>query len=160
MDTVNRNLDALHSYMALRKKILGLDELRMYDLNVPLADEPDDPIPYKEGVRMVTEGLAPLGPAYGQALREGFSSRWVDVYENQGKRKGAYSWGSYGTHPYVLLNYNGTLRDVFTIAHEMGHSLHTWFSHRGQPKVYADYTIFSGRGGLHHKRGGASRVPS
>lgn len=142
VDTVNRNLDALHSYMALRKKILGLDELRMYDLNVPLADEPDDPIPYKEGVRMVTEGLAPLGPAYGQALREGFSSRWVDVYENQGKRKGAYSWGSYGTHPYVLLNYNGTLRDVFTIAHEMGHSLHTWFSHRTQPKVYADYTIF------------------
>lgn len=142
VDAVNKNLDALHGYMALRKKALGLDELHMYDLNAPLADEPDDPIPYEEGVRMVTEGMAPLGPVYGRALQEGFSSRWVDVHENQGKRKGAYSWGSYGTHPYVLLNYNGTLRDVFTIAHEMGHSLHTWFSHRAQPKVYADYTIF------------------
>ena len=142
VDTVNRNLDAFHDYMALRKKALGLDELRMYDLNVPLADEPDAPIPYEEGVEMVVQSLAPLGPEYSRALKEGFSSRWIDVYENQGKRKGAYSWGSYGTHPYVLLNYNGTLRDVFTIAHEMGHSLHTWFSHRTQPKVYADYTIF------------------
>ncbi|MGI6253477.1 MAG: oligoendopeptidase F [Aminivibrio sp.] len=142
VDTVNSNLEALHDYMTLRKKALALDELRMFDLNVPLADEPDDPIPYEDGVDMVTQALAPLGPEYGRGLKEGFSSRWIDVYENRGKRKGAYSWGSYGTHPYVLLNYNGTLRDVFTIAHEMGHSLHTWFSHRTQPKVYADYTIF------------------
>ena len=142
METVNANLDALHGYMKLRKKALGLGELHMYDLNVPLAEEPDASIPYSRAMEMVAEGLAPLGEEYLNVLREGFSSRWVDVYENQGKRKGAYSWGSYGTHPYVLLNYNGTLRDVFTIAHEMGHSLHTWFSHRNQPQVYADYTIF------------------
>ncbi|MDK2957959.1 MAG: oligoendopeptidase [Synergistaceae bacterium] len=142
VDTVNRNLDALHGYMALRKKTLGLEELRMYDLNVPLADEPETRIPYGKAVEMVTEGLAPLGTEYLDVLKKGFSSRWIDVYENQGKRKGAYSWGSYGTHPYILLNYNGTLRDVFTIAHEAGHSLHTWFSHAGQPQVYADYTIF------------------
>ena len=142
VDTVNRNLDALHGYMALRKKALGLEELRMYDLNVPLADEPETRIPYGKAVEMVTDGLAPLGREYLDVLKKGFSSRWIDVYENQGKRKGAYSWGSYGTHPYILLNYNGTLRDVFTIAHEAGHSLHTWFSHTGQPQVYADYTIF------------------
>lgn len=142
VDTVNRNLDALHGYMALRKKALGLEELRMYDLNVPLADEPETRIPYGKAVEMVMEGLAPLGTEYVDVLKKGFSSRWIDVYENQGKRKGAYSWGSYGTHPYILLNYNGTLRDVFTIAHEAGHSLHTWFSHAGQPQVYADYTIF------------------
>jgi oligoendopeptidase F len=142
VDTVNRNLDALHGYMALRKKALGLEELRMYDLNVPLADEPETRIPYGKAVEMVTDGLAPLGREYLDVLKKGFSSRWIDVFENQGKRKGAYSWGSYGTHPYMLLNYNGTLRDVFTIAHEAGHSLHTWFSHAGQPQVYADYTIF------------------
>lgn len=142
VDTVNRNLDALHGYMALRKKALGLEELRMYDLNVPLADEPETRIPYGKAVEMVTEGLASLGEEYLDVLKKGLSSRWIDVYENQGKRKGAYSWGSYGTHPYILLNYNGTLRDVFTIAHEAGHSLHTWFSHAGQPQVYADYTIF------------------
>jgi oligoendopeptidase F len=142
VEAVNANLDALHGYMKVRKKALGLSELHMYDLNVPLADEPDAPIPYSRAREMVEEGLAPLGDEYLNVLREGFSSRWVDVYENQGKRKGAYSWGSYGTHPYVLLNYNRTLRDVFTIAHEMGHSLHTWFSHRNQPQVYADYTIF------------------
>ena len=142
IDTVNDSLDALHGYMTLRKRALSLLELHMYDLNVPLADEPDDPIPYGDAVGMVTEALAPLGTEYGKVLREGFESRWIDVYENQGKRKGGYSWGCYGVHPYVLLNYGGTLRDVFTIAHEMGHSLHTWYSNKSQPQVYADYTIF------------------
>ena len=142
VDTVNENLDALHGYMALRKKALHLEELHMYDLNVPLAEEPEAKIPYGRAVEMVCDGMAPLGEEYGRELRTGFETRWVDVFENQGKRKGAYSWGSYGTHPYILLNYNGTLRDVFTIAHEMGHSLHTRFSHRGQPQVYSDYTIF------------------
>ena len=142
VDMLNRKLNALHGYMALRKKALGLETLRMYDLNVPLADEPETRIPYGKAVEMVTEGLSPLGEEYCGVLKSGLSSRWIDVYENQGKRKGAYSWGSYGTHPYILLNYNGTLRDVFTIAHEVGHSLHTWFSHARQPQVYADYTIF------------------
>ncbi len=139
---VHDNLDALHDYMKLRKSLLGCGELHMYDLNVPLAEELGGSIPYEEAVDMVLEGLAPLGEEYGQALRHGFQSGWIDVYETRGKRKGAYSWGSYGTHPYVLLNYNGTLRDVFTIAHEMGHALHTWFSRKSQPQVYADYTIF------------------
>jgi len=142
IDTVNDSLDALHDYMKLRKRALELVDLRMYDLNVPLADEPDDPIPYADAAGMVAEALAPLGTEYGDLLREGFESRWIDVYENQGKRKGGYSWGCYGVHPYVLLNYGGTLRDVFTLAHEMGHSLHTWYSHKNQPQVYSDYTIF------------------
>lgn len=142
VDKVNDNLGVLHGYMALRKKALRLEELHMYDLNVPLAEEPEEKIPYENAVGMVCEGLAPLGEEYGCELRKGFETRWVDVFENQGKRKGAYSWGSYGTHPYILLNYNGTLRDVFTIAHEMGHSLHTRFSHMNQPQVYSDYTIF------------------
>jgi oligoendopeptidase F len=127
--------------MALRKQALGLAELHMYDLNVPLSEEPLSDVPYEEALEMIAEALAPLGPDYAADLKRGFSERWIDVYENQGKKKGAYSWGSYGTRPYVLLNYNGTLRDVFTIAHEMGHSLHSWYAHKTQPQVYADYTI-------------------
>jgi oligoendopeptidase F len=137
----NERAPLLHGYMALRKRALGLDGLRFYDLNVPLSDEPLTDVPYEEALELVAEALLPLGPEYAADLRRGFSERWIDVYENQGKRKGAYSWGSYGTRPYVLLNYNGTLRDVFTIAHEMGHSLHSWYSHAAQPQVYADYTI-------------------
>jgi oligoendopeptidase F len=139
--TANEHAPLLHEYMDLRRRILGLDELRFYDLNVPLSDEPVTDVPYEEALDIVAEALRPLGPEYAADLKRGFSERWIDVYENQGKRKGAYSWGSYGTRPYVLLNYNGTLRDVFTIAHEMGHSLHSWYSHAAQPQVYADYTI-------------------
>ena len=139
--TANEHLALLHEYMALRKRALGLDELHLYDLNVALSDEPLSDVPYEEALDMVASALAPLGSSYVADLRRGFSERWIDVYENQGKRKGAYSWGSYGTRPYVLLNYNGTLRDVFTLAHEMGHSLHSWYSHGEQPQVYADYTI-------------------
>jgi oligoendopeptidase F len=141
VDTANVHAPLLHEYMALRKRVLGLDELRFYDLNVPLSEEPLTHIPYEEALEKVAEALAPLGQDYSIVLRRGFVERWIDVYENQGKRKGAYSWGSYGTRPYVLLNYNGTLRDVFTIAHEMGHSLHSWYSREAQPQVYADYTI-------------------
>ena len=139
--TANEHAPLLHEYMTLRRRALGLNELRFYDLNVPLSDEPLTDVPYEEAVGIVTEALRPLGPDYAAALNRGFSERWIDVYENQGKRKGAYSWGSYGTRPYVLLNYNGTLRDVFTIAHEMGHSLHSRYAHAAQPQVYADYTI-------------------
>ena len=139
--TANRHAPLLHDYMALRKRALKLDEVHMYDLNVPLSDEPLTDVSYEDAFEMVTEALAPLGTDYVNNLKRGFSERWIDVCENQGKRKGAYSWGSYGTRPYVLLNYNGTLRDVFTIAHEMGHSLHSWYAHAAQPQVYADYTI-------------------
>jgi oligoendopeptidase F len=139
--TANAYAPLLHEYMALRKRALGLDELHFYDLNVPLSEEPLTDVPYEDALEMVAEALLPLGSDYAADLRRGFTERWIDVYENQGKKKGAYSWGSYGTRPYVLLNYNGTLRDVFTIAHEMGHSLHSWYSHKTQPQVYADYTI-------------------
>jgi oligoendopeptidase F len=139
--TANDRAFLLHAYMTLRKRALGLDELHFYDLNAPLSDEPLTDVPYEDALEMVTGALAPLGKDYARNLKRGFSERWIDVYENQGKKKGAYSWGSYGTRPYVLLNYNGTLRDVFTIAHEMGHSLHSWYSHETQPQVYADYTI-------------------
>jgi oligoendopeptidase F len=141
VDTAGRWAPLLHEVVALRKRVLGLDSLHFYDLNVPLSEEPLTDVPYEDALEMVAEALAPLGPDYVSNLKRGFSERWIDVYENQGKRKGAYSWGSYGTRPYVLLNYNGTLRDVFTIAHEMGHSLHSWYSHGTQPQVYADYTI-------------------
>ena len=114
----------------------------MYDLYVPLANEIKKNITYEEALAMVVKGLEPLGEEYISVLKHGFEAGWIDVYENQGKRKGAYSWGSYGTHPYVLLNYNGTIQDVFTIAHEMGHAIHTWYSHGHQPFIYADYTIF------------------
>jgi oligoendopeptidase F len=139
--TANDSLPLLHEYMALRKRALELDELHLYDLNVPLSEEPMTDVPYDDALEMIEAALVPLGADYVADLKRGFSDRWIDVYENQGKRKGAYSWGSYGTRPYVLLNYNGTLRDVFTIAHEMGHSLHSWYSHENQPQAYADYTI-------------------
>ncbi|MDR1375873.1 MAG: oligoendopeptidase F [Synergistaceae bacterium] len=141
VQTAGAHVSLQHEYMALRKRSLGLTELHMYDLNAPLSEEPLSDVPYEEALEMVAEALAPLGPDYAAGLKRGFSERWIDVYENQGKKKGAYSWGSYGTRPYVLLNYNGTLRDVFTIAHEMGHSLHSWYARKAQPQVYADYTI-------------------
>ncbi|WP_286934478.1 MULTISPECIES: oligoendopeptidase F [Aminobacterium] len=142
VDTVRDNLEPLHEYVQLRKEVLALPELAMCDLYVPLVDEPQKEISYEDACNVVLDGLRPLGEEYVSILKEGFLSGWIDVYENEGKRKGAYSWGSYGTHPYVLLNYNGTIHDMFTIAHEMGHAIHTWYSHKHQPYVYADYTIF------------------
>ena len=142
VDTVRDNLEPLHEYVQLRKEVLALPELAMCDLYVPLVDEPQKEISYEKACNVVLDGLRPLGEEYVSILKEGFLSGWIDVYENEGKRKGAYSWGSYGTHPYVLLNYNGTIHDIFTIAHEMGHAIHTWYSHKHQPYVYADYTIF------------------
>ena len=139
--TAARFAPLMHRCAALRRRALGLDELHYYDLNVPLSDEPLTDIPYEEACDLAIQALEPLGADYIASLKRGFAERWIDVRENQGKRKGAYSWGSYGTNPYVLLNYNGTLRDVFTLVHEMGHSLHSWYSHASQPQVYADYTI-------------------
>ncbi|HEY8343384.1 MAG TPA: oligoendopeptidase F, partial [Calditerricola sp.] len=141
IDTVRRHLPLLHRYLALRKKALGLDELHMYDLYVPLA-RLKRTVPYEKAAELVTRALAVLGDDYVRVLKEAFASRWIDVYENRGKRSGAYSWGAYGTHPYVLLNYQGTLHDVFTLAHEMGHALHSHYSWTHQPYVYAHYRIF------------------
>ena len=142
LDAVHENLPLLHRYMKVRKDVLGLDELHMYDLYVPMVSEFDRSYSYEEAKQMVLEGLKPLGEAYGKVLCEGFEKRWVDVYENEGKRSGAYSWGAYGTHPYVLMNFHGTLNDVFTLAHEMGHSMHSYYSDSAQPYVYAGYKIF------------------
>ena len=140
--TVRQGLPLLHRYVGLRKRELGLDEIHMYDLYVPMVEKEKGRYSYEEAKAMVLEGLKPLGEEYGNLLREGFENRWVDVYENEGKRSGAYSWGVYGVHPYVLMNFNGTLNDVFTLAHEMGHSIHTYYSNQAQPYVYAGYKIF------------------
>ncbi|NNG65901.1 oligoendopeptidase F [Caldanaerobacter subterraneus] len=142
IETVHSRLDVLHRYVRLKKKLLKLDELHMYDLYVPLIQEYDKEFTYEEAIELVLEGLKPLGEEYIDLLKKGFESRWVDVYENRGKTSGAYSWGAYGTHPYVLLNFQGKLNDVFTIGHEMGHSLHTYYSNATQPYVYAGYKIF------------------
>ena len=140
--TVRQGLPLLHRYVGLRKRELGLDEIHMYDLYVPMVEKEKGRYSYEEAKAMVLEGLKPLGEEYGNLLRKGFVNRWVDVYENEGKRSGAYSWGVYGVHPYVLMNFNGTLNDVFTLAHEMGHSIHTYYSNQAQPYVYAGYKIF------------------
>lgn len=142
IESVHNYLPAMYRYVQLRKKILGVEELHMYDVHVPIVERVDIKIPFSEAKQMVKEGLRPLGSDYLQLLEKGFNERWIDVYENQGKRTGAYSWGAYGTHPYVLLNYNSTLNHVFTLAHEMGHALHSYYSDEAQPFVYAGYKIF------------------
>ncbi|MFH1068026.1 MAG: M3 family oligoendopeptidase, partial [Candidatus Glassbacteria bacterium] len=140
--SIGNNLAPLHRYVALRKKVLGLDEVHPYDLYTPLFQEVSREYEYDTAVKLVLEALEPMGETYVQAARQGFESHWVDVYETRGKRSGGYSWGGYGTHPYILLNYNGTLGEVFTVAHEMGHALHSHFTWSTQPPVYGDYTIF------------------
>ncbi|WP_288215954.1 M3 family oligoendopeptidase [uncultured Clostridium sp.] len=142
VQTVRENLHLLHRYTGIRKRVLGVDELHMYDLYVPMVAAVDRHYTFDEAKEIVKKGLEPLGSEYLQLLQEGFDNRWIDVYENEGKRSGAYSWGAYGSHPYVLLNFHGTLNDVFTLAHEMGHSLHSWYSDHNQPFTYAGYKIF------------------
>lgn len=143
IQTVRCNLGSMHRYAALRKKLLGLDELHMYDLYAPMVKDIKWEVPFPEAVEMVKEGLSPLGAAYGEIMSQGFNEGWTDVYENKGKTSGAYSWGPYGVHPYILLNYQGNLSNVFTIAHEMGHAMHSYFAGAEQPYLYAHYTIFT-----------------
>ncbi len=142
LTTVNRNLPLLHRYMGLRKRLLGLEELHMYDLYTPLVQEVSRRIEYPEARELVTAALAPLGAEYQQAVQMVFESRWIDVYENEGKTSGAYSGGSYATPPFVLMNYDNNLNSVFTLAHELGHSLHSHYTRRHQPHVYGYYTLF------------------
>lgn len=139
---VNDSLPSMHRYIALRKKMLGLEEQHMYDIYAPLVGDAELKLPYEKACDLVIEGLAPLGKEYQALLRKGFDEGWVDVCETAGKRSGAYSTGIYGIHPFALLNYQQTTHDVFTIAHEMGHSLHTYFSNTNQPYAKADYRIF------------------
>ena len=142
IQTVHDNLDAMHRYVRLRKKLLGVDKLHYYDLYTPIVADEDASIPFEKAKDMAREALKPLGEDYLKILNEGFDNRWIDVYENQGKRSGAYSAGVYGVHPYVLLNYTDTLDDVFTLVHEMGHALHSYLSNHTQSVTYAGYKIF------------------
>ena len=142
IETVHKHLPALHKYLKDRKNILNVDKLHMYDIYVPLVQGVEKEYSFEEAKEIVADALQPMGDEYVSILKEGMNSRWIDVYENRNKRSGAYSWGAYGTHPYVLLNYHGKLNDVFTLAHEMGHSMHTYFSNKNQPITYAGYKIF------------------
>ena len=128
-------------YHRLRRRVLGLDEYFLYDGLISLVDH-DVRYKYEEVLDSIIDSVRPLGDDYRRRVRQAFDGRWIDVYENQGKRSGAYSAPVYGAHPYMLLNYNDTLDDVFTLAHEMGHSIHTLLSHETQPFVYSGYTIF------------------
>ena len=141
IEAVHQNLDKMHRYVRLRKKLLGVEELHFYDIYTPLVQELDKKIPYSEAKQVVYDALRPLGEDYRKILKEGFENRWIDVYENKGKRSGAYSAGT-PVHPFVLLNYTGTLDSEFTLAHEMGHALHSYLSYRHQNPIDADYVIF------------------
>jgi oligoendopeptidase F len=142
ISTVHQYLPVLHRYLDIRKRVLGLDELHMYDLYVPLVPAAHKEIPYTEAIETVKAGLIPLGEEYIQILAEGVKARWIDVAENEGKTSGAYSGGTYDTHPFILLNYTDSLDSMFTLAHELGHSLHSYFTQSHQPYIYSQYTIF------------------
>jgi oligoendopeptidase F len=140
--TIRQHLPKLHRYMEIRRRKLGIDQVHIYDTFVPLVDAEAPKIGYDDAVAKIIEGLAPMGDEYLDPMSKGFASRWIDVHETQGKRSGAYSMGIYAVHPYILLNYNDTYNEMFTVAHEMGHSMHSWFTQHNQPPVYGDYPIF------------------
>ncbi len=142
IEAVHGALPVMHDYISTRKQVLGFEEQHIYDVYVPLVEDCDIKLPFEEAYQLVIEGLAPLGKDYQDILRKGRTERWIDVHENEGKRSGAYSAGVYDTHPYVLLNYQETTNDIFTIAHEMGHAIHTYKANAAQPYAKADYTIF------------------
>ena len=142
VSAVDTYAPVMHRYMEVRKKTLGLDEMHMYDLPIPLVEDAELRLSFEDAFELVLKGLSPLGEEYNALLRKGRDERWIDVCETEGKRGGAYSIGIYGNHPYVLLNYQQTTHDVFTIAHEMGHALHSYFSNANQPYAKADYKIF------------------
>jgi len=142
VNTINEHLPLLHRYIKLRKKVLGLDELHMYDLFTPLVPDVKMEVTYEEAKDIILKGLAPLGEDYLNVLKEGFENRWVDVHENKGKRSGAYSSGSYGTNPYILMNWQDNVNNLFTLAHEFGHSVHSYYTRKTQPFPYGDYSIF------------------
>ena len=141
IEAVHKNVDKMHRYVRLRKKLLGVDELHFYDIYTPLVPDADAKIPFAQAKQTVYDAMAPLGEDYRKVLKEGFDNRWIDVYQNEGKRSGAYSAGA-PNHPYVLLNYSGTLDSQFTLAHEMGHALHSYHSHKYQNPIDSGYVIF------------------
>lgn len=141
--TVHANLGPLHRYVALKRKALGVDEMHMYDLYTPLVRDVKLTYEYDEALKVVRAALAPLGTEYEEILDKSFTSGWIDVYENKGKQTGAYSWGVYGAHPFVLLNYHNRYDDVSTIAHELGHAIHSYYSQKSQPYATSHYTTFT-----------------
>ena len=141
IEAVHQNLPKMHRYVSLRKKLLGVEELHFYDVYASLMPDANQHIPYAQAKQTIYDALHPLGDEYRAILKEGFENRWVDVYENEGKRSGAYSAGA-AVHPYVLMNYSGTLDSQFTLAHEMGHALHSYYSNKHQNPIDADYVIF------------------
>lgn len=142
IDTIRKHLPLMHHYVSLRKNLLGVDELHMYDLYVPIVGDMNKKISFEQAKEMVKEALKPMGEEYLSVLQEGFDHRWIDIYENQGKRSGAYSFGCYDSNPYVLLNYDHSLKSVFTLAHEMGHSIHSYYSKKNQNYIDSCYRLF------------------
>jgi oligoendopeptidase F len=142
VETVSEYIPLLHRYLKLRKRILQLDQLHMYDLYVPIVEETREEISYQQACVTVATALAPLGENYITILKQGMAQRWIDVYETQGKRGGAYSGGAYGTQPFILLNYQNNRDSMYTLAHELGHSMHSYHTRKYQPYQYGDYTIF------------------
>lgn len=142
IETVHKHLPAMHRYVSLRKKLLGVERLHMYDLYVPVVEETGKEYPYEVAKELVKKAIVPMGEDYVAVASAGMDHDWVDVYENENKRSGAYSWGAYGTHPYVLLNHQDNLDSVFTLAHEMGHAMHSYHSDKKQSITYAGYLIF------------------
>ncbi len=142
VETINKHLPLMHRYVSLRKRLLGLDELHMYDLHTPVVKDIELRYDYQEAQELLAQGLSPLGQEYISIMKAGFENRWVDVFENRGKTGGAYSWGTYDSYPFILMNYNGTINHVFTLAHEMGHSLHSYYTGENQPFIYSNYKTF------------------
>lgn len=140
---VHKNLPAMHRYVELRKKLLGVDKLYMYDMYVPLIKLPETSVSFEEGLDIMRGALQPLGEEYLTKMNKGIEEGWIDVYENKGKTSGAYSFGCYDSYPYILLNYTDTLKDVFTIIHEMGHSMHSRYTRDEQPYIYGSHSIFT-----------------
>jgi oligoendopeptidase F len=143
VDTVNSRLDLLHRYVEVRRKMLGVDQVHMYDMYVPLVEMPKEEIPYEKALEIMRQGLVPMGDDYLGKMNKGIDAGWIDVYENEGKTSGAYSFGSYDSMPYIMMNYNGRLKDVFTLIHEMGHSMHSCYTRQNQPFSYGGHSIFT-----------------
>jgi oligoendopeptidase F len=142
LTSVEKYLPVMHKYVDARKRILGLDEIHFYDLYAPIVKEADISVDYEKAKSSVLASVAPLGKDYVETVKRSYSDGWIDVYENKGKRSGAFSWGVYDAPPFIFLNYDNKLNDMFTLAHEMGHAMHSYYSHKTQPYVYAGYTIF------------------
>ncbi|AFS71000.1 MULTISPECIES: oligoendopeptidase F [Exiguobacterium] len=142
IEAVHEHLPLLHRYVALRKRILGLDELHVYDMYTPLVSEVEMKVTYEEAKQLMVDGLAPLGAEYKHILEDGLAKRWVDVRETRGKRSGAYSSGAYDTQPFILMNWQDNVNNLFTLAHEFGHSVHSYYTRQNQPYAYGDYSIF------------------